>query len=115
MTGLVGGVGPNVHVLRLLDSAATRLSTHPQYPPSLILMHTHTSQVQMAKIQSKEHKYPKHVYPPPKHFYKFTNTLLISKEFYSLSSILEGMARSAVVLQIGLQVVVLASRKLDYE
>ena len=30
-------------------------------------------------------------------------------------SCLEGMARSAVGFQIGLQVVVLASRKLDYE
>ena len=98
MAGLVGGVGPNVHVLRLLDSAAMRLSTHPQYPPSLILMHTHTSQVQMTKIQCKEHKYPQHVYPPPKHFYKFTNTLLISKEFYSLSSILEGIARAGYLV-----------------
>ena len=75
--------GPNVHVLRLLDSAAMRLSTHPQYPPSLILMHTHTSRVPMTKIQCKEYKCPQHVYPPPEHFYKLTNTFLISKEFYS--------------------------------
>ena len=100
MAGLVGGAGPNVHVLRLLDSAAMRLSTHPQYPPSLILMHTHTSQAQMTKIQCKEYKYPQHECPPPKHFYKYTNTLLISKEFYSLSSILEGIARAGYLVTL---------------
>ena len=40
------------------------------------------------------------MYPPPKHFYKFTNTLLISKEFYSLSSILEGKARAGYLVTL---------------